>query len=96
MGETHRITHPQQAKNQSVKPGLKTLPVIPNHPTQNRLHPFDEPAARARNAVAQMVYRLQDRRIPTRADKLATNDASPVAITVVVMGGTRTSLVPSF
>lgn len=63
-----------------------TLPVIPNNPTRKRLHPFDETAYRARNAVERMFCRLKDwRRTATRYDKLAINYASAVALAAVVM-----------
>ena len=66
--------------------GRGTLPVIPNNPPRKRLHPFDETAYRARNAVERMFCRLKDwRRIATRYDKLAINYASAVALAAVVM-----------
>lgn len=63
-----------------------TLPVIPNHPTRKRRHPFDRGAYRLRNLIERAFCRLKDwRRIATRYDKLATNYAAAIAIAIVVI-----------
>jgi transposase len=60
-----------------------TVPVIPNHPTRKRRHPFDPLAYRMRNVIERAFCRLKDwRRIATRYDKLAANYAAAVAIAV--------------
>ena len=62
-----------------------TLPVIPNHPTRKRRHPFDRTLYRLRNLVERAFCRLKDwRRIATRYDKLATNYAAAIALAIVV------------
>jgi putative transposase len=62
-----------------------TLPVIPNHPTRKRRHPFDPLAYRLRNLIERAFCRLKDwRRIATRYDKLAVNYAAAVSIAIFV------------
>jgi transposase len=62
-----------------------TRPVIPNHPTRKRPHPFDPEAYRLRNLIERAFCRLKDwRRVATRYDKLATNYAATVAIAILV------------
>ena len=61
-----------------------TLPVIPNHPTRKRRHPFDRTLYRL-NLVERAFCRLKDwRRIATHYDKLATNYAAAIALAIVV------------
>jgi transposase len=62
-----------------------TLPVIPNHPTRKRHHPFDPALYRLRNLIERAFCRLKDwRRIATRYDKLAANYAAAIALVIVV------------
>lgn len=62
-----------------------TLPVIPNHPTRKRRHPFDPLTYRLRNLIERAFCRLKDwRRIATRYDKLAANYAAAIALAIVV------------
>jgi putative transposase len=63
-----------------------TTPVIPNNPTRQRFHPFDEEAYRQRNLIERMFCRLKDwRRIATRYDKLASNFAAAVALAAAII-----------
>ena len=60
-------------------------PVIPNHPTRKRKHPFDKVVYRARNVIERTFCRLKDwRRVATRYDKLAHNYLAAVALAPIV------------
>lgn len=64
-----------------------TRPVIPNNPTRQHPHPFDEDDYRMRNIIERTLCRLKDwRRIHTRYDKLAANYASAVALAAILHG----------
>lgn len=57
------------------------MPAIPDNPIRKRFQAFDGEAYNLRNLSERAFCRLKDwRRIATRYDKLATNDAGAVAL----------------
>ncbi len=73
----------------ALRAGLRTRgcqPVIPNHPTRKRKHPFAPIVYRARNIIERPFCRLKDwRRVATRYDKRAHNYHATVTLAAIVM-----------